>query len=71
MNERSAMFSDNANPQPDGESVNLLDLQASRMVGIEGWSAVNLRAVEPNGILMKGAVCVDRALLHGARKETP
>lgn len=57
-------------PQPDGDGVDLLNLQASRALGIPDWEAYSFRCVEPNGILMEGGVFRAR-ITRGKRKGRP
>lgn len=39
------------------EWVDLMSLQASRVLGIPGWVAWRFEAVEPDSVLLTGAVC--------------
>lgn len=42
---------------PKVEWVDLMSLQASRLLGIPGWTAWRFEAVEPDSVLLTGAVC--------------
>lgn len=60
-------MADQDDVKPDGERVSLLELQASRLLGIPGWEAHSFRVVDPSSILMEGGVY--RTVLRSGKRK--